>query len=116
MAAVIGGSLFASGQGETSGAEKVYTIKIGHEFTTESPRHKGLEAFKSYVRGEVGRSSQGRTVSGGSPRQRGGNAGIMKMGNLEAFVGGPFDAETEKLNLILMPFFFNDRMRCARRP
>lgn len=109
MAAVIGGSLFASGQGETSGAEKVYTIKIGHEFTTESPRHKGLEAFKSYVE----EKSAGRLKVELYPAAVLGKEAemqeLMKMGNLEAFVGGPFDAETEKLNLILMPFFFNDQ-------
>jgi len=41
----------------------------------------------------------------------------MKLGTQEAFVGGVFDAQTPKLNLILMPFFFPtqaDLMKIAR--
>jgi C4-dicarboxylate-binding protein DctP len=33
----------------------------------------------------------------------------MKMGTLEGFVGGVFDSQTPKLNLILMPFFFENQ-------
>lgn len=41
----------------------------------------------------------------------------MRMGTLEAFVGGPFDTISKKLNLFLMPFFFDDQdalMRAAK--
>lgn len=101
----------------TKVAETVYTIKVGHEFTTESPRHKALEVFKKYLEEQ----SQGRLKVDLFPAGVLGKEAEMlesvKMGNIEAYVGGPFDPQTEKLNLILMPFFFENQealMRVAK--
>jgi len=95
----------------------VYKIKVGHEFTTDSPRHKALEVFKKYLE----ESSEGRLTVDLFPAGVLGKEAEMlesvKMGNIEAYVGGPFDPQTEKLNLILMPFFFDDQdalMRVAK--
>jgi len=97
--------------------ETVYKIKVGHEFTTDSPRHKALEVFKKYLE----ESSEGRLTVDLFPAGVLGKEAEMlesvKMGNIEAYVGGPFDPQTEKLNLILMPFFFDDQdalMRVAK--
>lgn len=97
--------------------EKVHKIKIGHEFTTDSPRHKALEIFKAYVEKE----SEGRLAVEIFPAGILGKEAEMiesvKMGNIEMYVGGPFDPQTEKLNLILMPFFFENQealMRVAK--
>lgn len=97
--------------------EKVYKIKVGHEFTTESPRHLALEVYKKYLEEKSG----GRIVVELFPAGILGKEAEMlesvKMGNLESYVGGPFDPQTEKLNLILMPFFFEDQdalMRVAK--
>jgi len=101
---------FAQGTGEspTNAADKAYTIKIGHCFTAESPRNIGLLEFKSYVE----KTSNGKLKVELYPNSVLGKEEdmqeSMKMGNLEGFVGGPFDSETQKLNLILMPFFFKD--------
>ncbi|WP_320129206.1 TRAP transporter substrate-binding protein [uncultured Sphaerochaeta sp.] len=93
----------------TTKVEKVYKIKVGHEFTTESPRHKALLVYKKYLE----ETSNGRLSVEIYPAGILGKEAEMieseKMGNLECFVGGPFDPQTEKLNLILMPFFFQDQ-------
>lgn len=102
---------------EAKAAKTVYTIKVGHEFTTESPRHKALEAFEKYLE----EKSEGQLVVELFPAGVLGKEAEMlesvKMGNIEAYVGGPFDPQTEKLNLILMPFFFENQealMRVAK--
>lgn len=96
---------------------KVYKIKLGHASSTESTRHKSLLVFKDYVE----KKSGGRFVVEIYPGAQLGNEGEMieslKMGSQEAFVGGVFDAQTPKLNLVLMPFFFPtqaDLMKVAR--
>jgi C4-dicarboxylate-binding protein DctP len=102
--------VFANGTSEaTAPADKTYTIKIGHEFTTESPRHKGLEKFKSYVEEKSAGKIKVELFPAGVLGKEAEMQESMKMGNLEAFVGGPFDTITPKLNLILMPFFFEDQ-------
>jgi C4-dicarboxylate-binding protein DctP len=90
-------------------AAKVYTMKIGHASSVDSTRHKALLDFKKYVEDKSG----GRIVVQIYPASQLGNEGDMieavKMGTLEGFVGGVFDSQTPKLNLILMPFFFNSQ-------
>ena len=89
--------------------DKVYTIQIGHTFSVESTRHKALEIFKQ----ECESKSNGRIKvviqAGGVLGSEADMQESMKMGTLEAFVGGPFDTITPKLNLILMPFFYEDQ-------
>jgi tripartite ATP-independent periplasmic transporter solute receptor, DctP family len=109
--------VFANGSSESATSDKVYTIKIGHEFTTESPRHKGLEAFKSYVDANSNGRIKIEFYPAGVLGKEAEMQESMKMGNLEGFVGGPFDTITPKLNLFLMPFFFEDQdalMRVAK--
>lgn len=112
-------SLFANGSAESAGsaangAGKTYTIKIGHEFTTESPRHKGLEKFKEYVEEKSNGQIKVELYPAGVLGKEAEMQESMRMGNLEAFVGGPFDTITPKLNLILMPFFFEDEEALMR--
>lgn len=96
---------------------KVYKMKLGHASSTESTRHKALLVFKNYVEEKSG----GRLLVEIYPAATLGNESdmieSMKLGTQEAFVGGVFDAQTPKLNLILMPFFFNsqaDLMKVAK--
>jgi C4-dicarboxylate-binding protein DctP len=96
---------------------KTYKIKLGHASSTESTRHKALLVFKDFVE----KKSGGRLLVELYPSAMLGNEGemieSMKMGTQEAFVGGVFDAQTPKLNLILMPFFYPtqaDLMKIAR--
>lgn len=102
-------AIVASGKTEEKSSEKVYTIKIGHAFSAESPRNKAVIAFKEYVE----KAADGRIevqifpagVLGKEPEM----IESMKMGNLEAYDGGPFDSLTSKLSLILMPFLFDSQ-------
>lgn len=101
---------FANGQNEAAGeAKKSYTIKIGHTFAEDTPRHKGLLVFKDYVEKESAGQIKVDLFANGVLGTEEAMQESMKMGNLEAFVGGPFDSLTKKLNLILMPFFFENQ-------
>ncbi len=113
IASLIAGAAFAEGAKEA----KTYTIKLGHASSTESTRHRALLDFKSFVEKE----SNGRLIVELYPAASLGNESEMieavKMGTQEAFVGGVFDAQAPKLNLILMPFFFPSQdalMKVAR--
>ena len=109
--------ILISASGAFAQGSKVYKIKFGHASSTESTRHKALLVFKDYVE----KKSNGRLVVELYPGAMLGNESEMieslKMGTQEGFVGGVFDAQTPKLNLILMPFFFksqDDLMKVAR--
>lgn len=97
--------------------EETYTIKLGHTMSTSHPRHVALLEFEKYVEEKTGGKVQVElypaAVLGSEPDMQEG----MRMGTQEAFVGGPFDTISKKLNLFLMPFFFDDQaalMRAAK--
>ncbi len=107
---------FANGDTEAA-ADKTYTIKLGHTMNENHPRHQALLVFKEYVEshtdGKVKIELYPNAVLGSEADMQ----ESMRMGNLEAFVGGPFDTISKKLNLFLMPFFFEDQealMRAAK--
>ncbi len=98
-------------------AEQTYTIKLGHTMSTSHPRHIALLEFEKYVEektdGKVQIELYPAAVLGSEPDMQ----ESMRMGILEAFVGGPFDTISKKLNLFLMPFFFDNQealMRAAK--
>ena len=98
-------------------AEQTYTIKLGHTMSTSHPRHIALLEFEKYVEEKTGGKVQielyPAAVLGSEPDMQ----ESMRMGTLEAFVGGPFDTISKKLNLFLMPFFFDNQealMRAAK--
>ncbi len=101
--------VFASGEKESSSAQKEYVIKLGHSFTTQSPRHQALLDFKTYVEEKSNGQLKVELYPAGVLGKEAEMVESLKMGNIEAYVGGPFDALTEKLNIILMPFFFNSQ-------
>jgi len=109
--------LVATSFGFAQSSSKVYKIKLGHASSTESTRHKALLVAKDYLEKQSG----GRLILEIYPGAQLGNEAemseSMQLGTQEAFVGGVFDAQTPKLNLILMPFFFPtqaDLMKIAR--
>jgi C4-dicarboxylate-binding protein DctP len=106
--------IFLLAVGAVFAQEKSFKIKLGHASSTESTRHMALVLFKDYVE----RQSKGRLTIEIYPGAMLGNESemieSMKMGTQEAFVGGVFDAQTPKLNLILMPFFFPDQASLMR--
>ena len=98
-------------------AEQTYTIKLGHTMSTAHPRHIALLEYEKYVEekteGKVQIELYPAAVLGSEPDMQ----ESMRMGMLEAFVGGPFDTISKKLNLFLMPFFFDNQealMRAAK--
>ena len=98
-------------------ADQTYTIKLGHTMSTAHPRHLALLEFEKYVEekteGKVQIELYPAAVLGSEPDMQ----ESMRMGMLEAFVGGPFDTISKKLNLFLMPFFFDNQealMRAAK--
>jgi len=98
-------------------AADTYTIKLGHTMSTSHPRHLALLEFEKYVEekteGKVQIELYPAAVLGSEPDMQ----ESMRMGTLEAFVGGPFDTISKKLNLFLMPFFFDNQealMRAAK--
>lgn len=98
-------------------ADQTYTIKLGHTMSTSHPRHIALLEFEKYVEektdGKVQIELYPAAVLGSEPDMQ----ESMRMGILEAFVGGPFDTISKKLNLFLMPFFFDNQealMRAAK--
>lgn len=103
------GSIFASGSTEKATAEKVYTIKIGHAFSAESPRNQAVLTFKDYVEKESNGKIEVQVFPAGVLGKESEMIESMKMGNLEAYDGGPFDSLTSKLSLILMPFLFDSQ-------
>jgi C4-dicarboxylate-binding protein DctP len=100
--------IFANGESEQA-QKKEYVIKLGHSMTTQSPRHQALLEFKSYVEAQSNGQIKVELFPAGVLGKEAEMVESLKMGNLEAYVGGPFDALTEKLNLILMPFFFDSQ-------
>ncbi len=114
---VTAGAVFANGQSEDSSSEKVYTIKVGHAFSAESPRNQAVLAFKEYVEKEAAGRIEVQVFPAGVLGKEPEMIESMKMGTLEAYDGGPFDALTPKLSLILMPFLFdsqNDMIALAK--
>ena len=107
----------ASGTFAQSSGSKTYKVKLGHASSTESTRHKALLVFKDYVEKKSGGKLQVEIYPSATLGNEGEMIESLKMGTIEAFTGGVFDAQTPKLNLILMPFFFEtqaDLMKVAR--
>lgn len=116
IVAVLAMVLLVAGLGFAQASGQSYKMKIGHASSVDSTRHKALLDFKKYVEDKSG----GRLVIEIYPASQLGNEAdmieAMKLGTLEGFVGGVFDNQTVKLNLILMPFFFKtqaDLMKIA---
>ncbi len=119
----IAASVFASGGQETAAAKpaekKVVVMKFGHSMPTDSTRHQALLKFQEYVQKESG----GRLVVEIYPSGQLGKEAEMiesvKLGTQEGYLGGVFDALTPKLNIYLMPFFFQkqeDLVRVTKSP
>ena len=113
-------TVFANGSSEsqaTADSGKTYTIKLGHTMSTAHPRHVSLLEFEKYVEEKSGGKVQVELFPAGVLGSEPDMQESMRMGTLEAFVGGPFDTISKKLNLFLMPFFFDNQdalMRVAK--
>ena len=120
VALLLATAVFANGSSETAvapAADKTYTIKLGHTMSTGHPRHIALLEFEKYVEEKTNGKVQVELFPAGVLGSEPDMQESMRMGTLEAFVGGPFDTISKKLNLFLMPFFFDNQetlMRVAK--
>ena len=85
------------------------TMKIGHCMPPESSRNKACLIFKDYVE----KTSNGEIEVQIFPSSQLGREAelveALKMGEIEGYVGGIYDALSPMLNLYLMPFIFPDQ-------
>ena len=85
-----------------------HVMKIGHSQSVKTPRHKACVHFKSLVEEET----NGRVKVKIYPSNQLGTESEMlesvKMGTLQATLGGQFEAASPKLLIYTMPFLFED--------
>ena len=84
-------------------------MKIGHCMPPESSRNKACKIFKDYVE----KTSNGEIEVQVFPSSQLGREAelveALKLGEIEGYVGGIYDALSPMLNLYLMPFIFPDQ-------
>jgi len=85
-----------------------YVMKIGHAQSVMTPRHKACEYFKELVEDKT----NGRIKVDIYPSNQLGTEAEMlesvKMGVIQATLGGQFEAASPKLLIYTMPFLFED--------
>lgn len=82
-------------------------MKVGHSMPTETPRHQSLLKFEEMVEANSNGEIQVEIYPSGQLGNESEMIEMMKLGSLEAFRGGVFEAQTPKLELYTMPFLFN---------
>ncbi|QTL99631.1 DctP family TRAP transporter solute-binding subunit [Iocasia frigidifontis] len=85
-----------------------YEMKIGHSQSVKTPRHKACVYFKSLVEKETNGRIKVRIYPS---NQLGTEAEMMetvKVGAIQATLGGQFEAASPKLLIYTMPFLFKD--------
>ncbi len=97
---------FAMIAGFASAAE--VTMKVGHSMPTDTSRHKALIAFKEYVEKESKGAIEVQMYPSGQLGKEAEMLESLKMGEIEGYLGGVFDAIIPMLNLYLMPFVYPD--------
>ncbi len=84
-------------------------MKIGHCMPQDSSRHKSLLLFKEYVERESGGKISVEVYPASTLGKEAELVESLKMGGIEGYCGGIYDALTPMLNLYLMPFIFPDQ-------
>ncbi len=97
-------ALFA---GISSAAE--VTMKIGHSMPTDTSRHQAAEAFRKYVEDKSKGAIEVQIFPSGQLGKEAEMLESLKLGEIEGYLGGVFDAITPMLNLYLMPFIYPDQ-------
>lgn len=88
--------------------QSVYIMKIGHAMAADSTRHQALEKFKANIEKKAKGRLKVELYPAGTLGDEPSLIESLKMGALQGYVGGTFDAMTPKLNLFLVPFMFTD--------
>ena len=82
-------------------------IKVGHSMPTETPRHQSLLKFEELVEANSNGELQVEIYPSGQLGNESEMIEMLKLGSLEVFRGGVFEAQTPKVVLYTMPFLFN---------
>ena len=85
------------------------TMKIGHCMPQDSSRHKACIIFKEYVEKESNGAIEVQLFPASQLGKEAELVESLKMGEIEGYVGGIYDALSPMLNLYLMPFIFPDQ-------
>ena len=85
------------------------TMKIGHCMPQDSSRHKACNIFKEYVEKESNGAIEVQLFPASQLGKEAELVESLKMGEIEGYVGGIYDALSPMLNLYLMPFIFPDQ-------
>ena len=93
--------------GVTSAAE--ITMKIGHSMPVDTSRHKACVLFKEYVERESKGAIEVQIFHSAQLGKEAEMVESLKMGEIEGYLGGVFDAVSPMLNLYLMPFIYPDQ-------
>ncbi len=93
--------------GISSAAE--VTMKIGHSMPTDTSRHQAVVAFKKYVEEKSNGAIEVQIFPSGQLGKEAEMVESLKLGEIEGYLGGVFDAVTPMLNLYLMPFIYPDQ-------
>ena len=99
--------LVAMFAGVSSAAE--VTMKIGHSMPTDTSRHKACILFKEYVEKESNGEIEVQIFHSAQLGKESEMVESLKMGEIEGYLGGVFDAVSPMLNLYLMPFIYPDQ-------
>lgn len=75
---------------------------------TNTPRHQSLLKFKEVVETNSNKEILVEIYPSGQLGNESEMVEMMKLGSIEGFRGGPFEAIAPKLELYLMPFLIND--------
>jgi len=90
-----------------SEAKSVYVMKVGHAMAVDSTRHQALEKFKESIEKKAKGRLKVELYPAGTLGDEPSLIESVKLGVVQGYVGGNFDALTPKLNLFLVPFMFN---------
>lgn len=95
------------------------TMKIGHSMPQDTSRHKALVTFKEYVEKESNGDIEVVIYPSGQLGKEAEMLESLKMGEIEGYIGGVYQAQTPMLNLYMMPFLYPDQgalMAVAKSP
>lgn len=95
---ILSGSVFAAD----------YVMKIGHSQSVKTPRHKACVYFKSIVERETDSRVEVKIYPSNQLGTEAEMLESVKMGAIQATLGGQFEAASPKLLIYTMPFLFED--------
>lgn len=84
------------------------TMKIGHSHSVKAPRHKAVLRFKELVEERTDGKIEVKVYPSNQLGTEAEMLEAVKMGTIQATMGGQFEAASPKLLIYTMPFLFKD--------